>query len=72
MRPKRSWPTGVMYSPQARFTAIELVQEFTPAVGAPCVDEKKLIGAYRFTPADVYPYFWVCDEAVEAPAGCIA
>src|SRR5579862_2656972 len=69
MRPKRTCPTGVMYSPQARLTAMELVHEFTPAVGGPCVDERKPIGAYAFTPADMYPYF--CATVVEV-TGCIA
>ena len=45
MRPKRIWPTGVMYSPQTRCTDTELVKPFTPAVGTPCVVERKLMGA---------------------------
>ena len=51
MRPNRICPTGVMYSPHARFTAIEFVHEFTPAVGGPSVVEKMLSGAYPLPPA---------------------
>ena len=52
IRPKRSCPTGVVYSPHTRWTLIEFCRELMPAVGGPCVLEKKLTGAYGLPPAD--------------------
>ena len=46
MRPKRSSPTGVTYSPHARFTAMLLFQVLSPAVGGACVVAAALIGVY--------------------------
>ena len=46
MRPKRRRPTGVRYSPQTRFTAIESLFEFCPALGAPCGVENEESGEY--------------------------
>src|ERR1700722_3433824 len=54
MRPNRSWPTGVMYSPHTRWPLIEFWSELTPAVGGPCVVLKKPVGAYGLYPADWY------------------
>lgn len=39
MRPKWSTPTGVVYSPHARLTLMELVKLLTPATGVHCVVE---------------------------------
>ncbi len=40
MRPKLSRPTGVWTSPQARFTAMALENQFTPAMGDVWLFEK--------------------------------
>ena len=45
-----------MYSAHTRWTAIELVVPFTPAVGGPWVVVRRPMGANRFpVPASVYP-----------------
>ena len=44
MRPNRSIPMGVMYSPQTRLTTMESVKLFCPACGAHCVLEKAPTG----------------------------
>src|SRR5580700_6780510 len=75
IRPKRSCPRGVLYSAHTRWTLIEFVVELTPAVGGPCVFERKLTGANRLYPADTYPFEFVVPfvpvDDVANP-GCIA
>ena len=44
MRPKRSWPNGVMTSAQTRFRVMESVYEFWPLVGEIWLCENAGIG----------------------------
>src|SRR5262245_59650143 len=61
IRPNRSCPSGVAYSPQARFTEMLLLKLLMPVVGGTCVLATPPIGAYgnagftRVYPVDAVP-----------------